>query len=145
MLLQAKIEAEFISAFKAKDTVKKDTLGIVKSKISEWLKAHPTVAISDGDIVTILASEIKKRNQTIDMYSTQLDNEQAKANMAKEQLEIYILQSFLPQQLSDEEIKIEIENVKATSPAKLMPAIMQHFSKNFKGRYDNKHLQTLIA
>jgi uncharacterized protein YqeY len=144
MTLQAKIEVEFISAFKAKETIKKDTLGIVKSKISEWAKANPEKIISDTDVVTILASEIKKRNQTIDMYSTQLNNEQAKANMAKEQVELYILQSFLPQQLTEEQILAEIEAIKATNPAKLMPAVMQHFSKNFKGQYDNKQLQTLI-
>lgn len=142
-MLKTKIEAAYIVAFKERDTVKKNTLGIVKSKITEWSKINLGKEISDSDITGILTSEIKKRNQTVEMYADQF-NEQALENKARELKEIDILREFLPIQMTETEIVAEIEKVKATNPTKLMPAVMQHFSKNFKGQYDNKVLQYLI-
>lgn len=142
-MIKIKIEAEFLTAFKNRDIVRKNTLGIVKSKMTEWSKTNPGKEISNSDITSILSSEIKKRNQTIEMYAGQF-NEQALENKARELKEIDILREFLPTQMTEAEIVAEIEKIKATNPSKLMPTVMQHFSKNFKGQYDNKILQSLI-
>jgi uncharacterized protein YqeY len=142
-MLQQKIEAAYIAAFKAKDIVQKNILSIVKSKITEWTKLNPGKELSDVDVIGIVSSEIKKCNQTVDACR---GAETVSAVNALQQglREIEILTTFLPAQLTEADIVAEIEAIKATNPARLMPAVMQHFSKNFKGQYDAKLLQSLI-
>lgn len=142
-ILKAIVERDFMTAYKMKQEEVKNTLKLLKSAISTWEKANPGKETTDEVVVTIIGSEIKKRNQAIDAYSKSNDLV-AQANMAKEQAELYILQKYMPQPLTDEEITNEIETVKATNPERLMPAVMQHFSKNFKGRYDARYVQSLI-
>lgn len=141
------IEKSFVEAFKAKDMVKKNTLGIVKSRISEWKsdKKNTGKEILDVDIITILSSEVKKRNQAIDMYNSN-GSETAKTNAQKEQVELDILKLYLPTQMSEQEIfeKIQDVFVNLNPGEQLTPNVMKHFNSNFKGQFDNKQLQTIL-
>jgi uncharacterized protein YqeY len=145
-MLQERIEREFIEAFKAKDMTKKNTLGILKSRISEWKadKKNTGKEIADDDILGILTSEVKKRVQAIDMYKTNT-SDVAQTNMANEIAEKTILETFLPSQMNDVEIMTEILKVKTSlAMGPLVGNVMKHFNTNFKGRYDNKKLQELL-
>jgi hypothetical protein len=144
-MLNKRIEESFLEAYKAKDSIKKNTLGIVKSRISEWKadKKNAGKEISDQDIISILSSEVKKRNQAIDLYA-QNASTSAQEHITAELQEIGVLKAFLPTQMTNEEMVAEIEKVKATSPDRLIAAVMQHFNKNFKGSFDNKQLQDLL-
>ena len=77
------------------------------------------------------------------MYATNL-SDAAQTNMVNEIAEKTILETYLPAQLSDEDIRHEILEIKEQNPPNLMGAVMQHFNKNFKGQYDNKKLQELL-
>lgn len=145
-MLKEQIEADFIKAFKERNTVKKNTLGILKSRITEWKanKSNLGKEITDADIITIVASEVKKRNQAIEVYKTAIGSLLALDNIAQEEHELLVLQSYLPTQLSDEDIKHEILEIKSQTPPNLMAAVMQHFNKNFKGQFDNKKLQEIL-
>lgn len=141
------IEAEFIKAFKEKDILKKNLLGIIKSRVSEWKadKRNTGKNFSNESLMDVLGSEVKKINQTLDAYKNQdqSDDKVLKAVFGLNR-ELEILKSFMPQQMTEEEIKSEIDKVAATNPDKLMPAVMKYFNENFKGKYDNKTLQSLL-
>lgn len=146
-MLQKQIEKEFIEAYKAKEVLKKNTLGILKSKITEWKasKGNANKEILDNDIISIIASEVKKRNQAIEIYKTN-SSDIAIENAEKEEAELVILMQYLPKQMSTDEIIIEIDFIKAklAEGARLMPVVMKHFNENFKGQFDNKKLQELL-
>lgn len=144
-MLNKIIEQAFLEAYKAKDTIRKNTLGIIKSRISEWKadKKNTGKEISDQDIISILSSEVKKRNQAIDLYSKN-ESDTAQKHIESELQEISILKAFLPKQMTSDEMAAEIDKVKATNPERLIAAVMQHFNKNFKGSFDNKELQDLL-
>lgn len=143
--MKQRIEADFVAAFKAKDMVKKNTLGLVKTAISNWGadKKNSGKEITDADIIGIITSEIKKRNQAIDIYKT---NPALQGQMDAEQAEIDILKQYLPVQMTQEEMLAEINNIKSglVSTDKLVPVVMGHFNKLFKGKFDNKALQELL-
>ena len=146
-MLKQTIEADFITAYKAKETLKKNTLGLVKSRMSEWAadKKNTGKEILEMDIIDILNSEVKKRNQAIEMYQTN-GTESALENAAKEKEELVILKFYLPTQMTEEAIRTEISTIKAqlAEPGKLMQMVMKHFNSNYKGQFDNKQLQELL-
>lgn len=141
-MLKTTIEKDFITAFKAKDAVKKNTLGILKTAITNSEKAAPGKEITDEVIFGIIASEIKKRNQTLDLISGKDMTE----TVTILNTEIEVLNSYLPAQMTDEEMTIEINKIVLTIPAgqNAMGVVMKHFNTNFKGKYDNKRLKDLI-
>jgi len=145
-MLKDKIDKDFIEAFKAKNTVKKNTLGILKSRMTEWKAEKKNLGkeIADEDIISIITSEVKKRNQAIELYISS-HSEQGDVNAEKEQTELNILLTYLPKQLNDVEIMTEILKVKKNiAEGPLIANVMKHFNTNFKGKFDNKKLQELI-
>lgn len=146
-MLKQTIEADFITAYKAKETLKKNTLGLVKSRMSEWAadKKNTGKEITEIDIIDILNSEVKKRNQAIEMYVTN-GSESALENAAKEKEELGILKFYLPTQMTQEAIETEIVSIRKqlAEPSKLMQMVMKHFNSNYKGQFDNKQLQEIL-
>lgn len=137
--MKQKIEKDFIEAFKIKNIVKKDTLGLLKTRISEWEKKNPGIEITQSDIETIVISEVKKRNQAIDILKTN-PSESAKLNMGRESYEIGILTQYLPKQMSIEELSTELITLKTENPNITQSQIMGYFNKTFKGKFNNKIL-----
>lgn len=143
-MLKETIEKDFITAFKEKDALKKNTLGILKSEITKTEKGGTVKEITDEVIFGILASEIKKRNQTIVMITGKSGMEDTLDVLGKE---IVILQAYLPAQMSETEMTIEINKILAipdNAGKNVMGLIMKEFANNFKGKYDNKKLKELI-
>jgi len=143
--MKERIQDEFIVAFKEKDFLKKDTLGILKTKISEWEKKNPNKNISTEDIYSLIGSEIKKREQAIELYN-QNNSKQAKLNSERETKELEILKTFLPTQMSEQEILEKVNElmlVKADG-VKPMQYLMSYFNQNLKGKFDNKILLKII-
>lgn len=148
-MLKTKIELDFIEAFKHRDTLKKNTLGILKTAMSNWAtdKKNAGKEISDADIINILSSEVKKRKQTLELYADAAVKDAAMLeNIANEEKELAILMEYLPPQMTEEEMLTEINNLKKglVSTDKLIPVVMGHFNKLFKGQFDNKKLQELL-
>lgn len=142
--MKQQIEKDFIEAFKTKNIVKKDTLGLLKTRISEWEKKNPGIEITQTDIEIIIKSEIKKRNQAIDILKTN-PSEQAKLNLDRENDELNVLTQYLPKQMSAEELSTELETLKAGNPNITQPQIMGYFNKTFKGKFDNKVLMGILS
>lgn len=148
-MLQERIANEFLIAFKGKDILKKDTLNILKARISAWKssKENAKKELTDNEIINLINSEIKKRNQAIEIYKS---NPAASANLEKEEKEKAILQTLLPEQMSEGEIlsyisKIATEMKEAEQPiSMLLPNTMKYFNSNFKGQFDNQQVLNLV-
>lgn len=107
--------------------------------------------LSDDEIISVLFSEIKKRKDAIALY--QQGNRHELAD--KEKKEIVILQKYLPEQLSQEELKKIIqESINSTGakemkdPSKnsgqVMGKIMADLAPKVKGKADNSKISKIV-
>lgn len=99
--------------------------------------------LTDDEIVNVISSEVKKRKDAIALYLQ--GNRQELAD--KEKIEIDILQKYLPEQLSVEELKKlvaqSISNVGAKE-VKDMGKIIQDLAPKVKGKADNSEISKIV-
>ena len=137
--LMDKIEEEYNKSLKEKNTIKTKTLRLVKSAVKdkeiELRSSDKSLKISEEDILKLLQNLIKKRNESIEMY-----NKGGRKNLAEEELkEIDVIKFFLPMQLSEEETKVIIEEIKKSenlSSVKDMGKLMNIIKSKYSGQID---------
>lgn len=143
MDLKSKLNQDLKEAMKAKDEVKLRTVRMLLAAIRnfEVEKMRPA---TDEEIFQIMSKEIKKRQEAIEMYEKGNRQDLAQA----ERLEVQIIQSYMPQQMSEEEIrelaKRIITELGLSSPKDVgtaMKAIMPHV----KGRADGKLVNRIVS
>jgi uncharacterized protein YqeY len=100
MTIAAKIQTDIITAMKAKDEHKLTTLRMVKSalKNKEIDKREP---LTDAEEAQILTTLLKQRRESIESFTKGGRPELA----AKEQVEIGMIEGYLPQAASEEQIR----------------------------------------
>ena len=104
--------------------------------------------LNDDQILAVISSELKKRKEAIEMFG-----EGSRQDLVeKEEAEIEILSSYLPPQLSEEEIKETlaqvIEEVSASSPkdlGKVMKSAMVKLAGRADGREVNRLARELLS
>ncbi len=104
MSLKNQIEEKLNKALKEKDKNVYPTLRLIVSAIKDAEIANRTKekkGISDGDIVGILKKMVKQRNESCEVYKKAGRSEL----LSNEQKEIEIINTFLPNQLNEEETK----------------------------------------
>ena len=99
--------------------------------------------VSGEDEIKLLQKLVKQRKESLEIYQTQSREDLAKG----EKEEIAVIEKYLPQQLSEAEIKAGIEQiitqVGATTAADL-GKVMGAASKHFAGKADNKTVSALV-
>lgn len=142
MSLFKQIQADVISAMKSGETMRRDTLRMVVAAIKN--KAIDAGGdrgdVDDKVVMDALLSAVKSRKDSVEQYESAGREELA----AQERAEIEIIQTYLPQALTEDEtealVKATIEEVGATSKkdlGKVMKAIMA----THKGRVEGKLIQ----
>ncbi|MGK7894625.1 MAG: GatB/YqeY domain-containing protein [Xenococcus sp. (in: cyanobacteria)] len=134
------------TAMKAKDKVKLETVRSIKKAILEKeveLRPSGQETLTPEQELAILSQQAKQRRDSIEQYQ-----KGGREDLAdKEAQELAIIETYLPPQLSDEELeeivtKI-IADVGATSP-KDMGKVMGVAMKELKGKTDGKKVQALV-
>ncbi len=143
MTLKDKINNDLKEAMKSQDKVRLNTIRSIRALILEFEKSGIVKELSSEDEIKMLSSAAKKRRDSIEQYSNAGRTDLAE----KESQELEIIQSYLPKQLSSEEILIKIKEIAneigAVSKAdfgKLMPAAM----KNLKGLADGNEIRKIV-
>ena len=139
MDLRTQIDEKYKSAFKLKNIDEINTLRLIRNAIKnkdiESRSSNNMDPINDQQILNILQSMVKQRRDSIESFKTASRNDL----INKERKEIEIINTFLPKQLTNEEIKkiIEkyIEDFNLTS-LKQMGLIMNHLKSNYAGVID---------
>ena len=117
-----------IEAMKAHDSAARSAYSAVISRYQLLKAQDPEKEIPDADVLGIIQKVAKELEEEKASYVAAHRPEQAE-EVAKEQA---CLAKFVPAQLTEEEIR----KIIATLPDHSMPAIMKHFSANYKGRVD---------
>ena len=143
MTLKEKIDNDLKDALKKGDKVRLQTVRSVRALILEFEKSGKGEKITPDVEIQLLTSASKKRKESIEQF-----NNAGRTDLAdKEKAELEIIQSYLPKQLSEEEIKEEIKKIASEIGAskkedfpKLMPAAI----KALKGKADGKVIKNIV-
>lgn len=125
-------------AMKARDSARLSTIRLIQSAIKDQDIAQRTAgkeALSDGDIMQLMAKLIKQREESAKIYETNARPELAE----KERQEIAAISAFMPEQLSDEKIR-EIVSALITelgaAGIKDMGKVIAALRANYAGQMD---------
>ena len=132
MALKDQIIADMTAAMKAKDAARTSTLRMLKAAIMNREKEGGD-ALTDEDVTKLLRSQMKQRRDSVEQY--QKGGRQDLVD--KEQAELAIIETYLPQGASQEEIDAAVANAigeTGASSMKDMGAVMKAAMANLAGR-----------
>jgi uncharacterized protein YqeY len=135
-MLLDRINSDLHASVLASDVLRRDTLRMLVSELN-YKKIEVQKDLSDADVVSVLQKEVKKRNEAILSWEASGRTESAD----KERQELAILQTYLPAQMSEEEIKQEIERLNLP---KDFASAMKIVAPHFKGRADGKLVAKIV-
>jgi uncharacterized protein YqeY len=145
--LKETLQESFVVALKAKDETAKSAISGVKAKITEAEKTNGNKELSDQEVIKVIAKAIKQRRESQEIYEKAGREELAK----KECDEACVLESFMPKQMSPQEITdalIEIMqgfSVVITNPNAFTGKTIGEFNKRYPGRADIGTVKMLLA
>lgn len=144
MNLETRIMDELKTAMKAKDEVALRTLRAIKAAILvEKTAEGASGELSEADEMKMLQKMAKQRRDSLDIFSTQ-----GRADLAvKEEEELRVIERFLPQQLSEDDLRAELQTVisqvGASGPGD-MGKVMGAATKALAGRADGKAVSAMV-
>ena len=141
MSLKEKLLSNMKEAMKSKDSVK---LGTVRSVISAVKNQEIDLKkeLSEEEILTIVSREVKKRKEAAVLYEKGNRPELKE----KEIQEMKILQTYLPEQVSEKDLRRRIQEVIDETGAEGMKdfgKVMKTLVPEFKGKADNSLIKEL--
>ncbi|EAI3515872.1 TPA: GatB/YqeY domain-containing protein [Campylobacter coli] len=142
MTLKEQILNDIKEAMKQKDDFKRDTLRTLNAAFKQ-VEVDERIELDDERILKIITSEIKKRKDAIELYSKGGREDLAQ----KEQEEITLFESYLPQQLSDEELQTALKELitnLGVSSLKDQGLVMKEAKAKFGARVDGKRLNVTL-
>jgi uncharacterized protein YqeY len=132
-----------IDAMRAHDALRRDVLRMAEAAVyAVEKKEHRD--LSDDEVVGILTREVKTRRESVEAFRAGGREDLA----TKEEAEIAILSTFLPEQLSDDEIRALVDEAIAqtgASSARDLGRVMGAVSPRTRGRADGKRVSELVA
>jgi len=137
MKLKEKINADYMTAFRAKNTTAKNLLSVIKGEIQTTEKNTGVENMSDEDVVKILKKTVKSLKETNTSFPS-----------AQTAEELFIAESYLPKQMSEEEVKVAVDEIiasmKTTLTAKEMGKVMGQFNSKYAGLADGKLVSQVV-
>jgi uncharacterized protein YqeY len=145
--LKQKLSDDLKQAMRSGDTLKRNTIRMLMAASNNAEIARQT-KLEDNDILGVIAKEVRQRRESIEAFKQ--GNRQDLVD--KEEAELVILQGYLPQQLTRDEIveavRKVIAEVEATGPGdkgKVMPKLMAQLKGQADGREINEVVSELLG
>lgn len=146
MSLEKKINDDIKTAMIAKDKAKLDALRAIKSELliaKTGKDQNESGEIPESVELQLLQKLAKQRKESAETYK-----EQGRQDLADSELfQLEIIESYMPEQLSDEEIKAGVQEIikeTGASSMKDMGDVMKVASKKFEGKADNKKISEIV-
>lgn len=142
-MLKDLVNENLIKAMKARDDVTLRTLRMLKSAIMKYEVSFKDAVANDEVVMDLLQKEAKSRKDSIEQFRRGNREDLAGA----EEAELLVLQSYLPQQLEEEELRAIVAETIVASGAKT-PAeigkVMVLLMPKVKGRADGSLVNSLV-
>lgn len=143
MNLKEKINADLLSAMKAKEEIKLGALRMLKASIMKFeVSGDKKMEATDENVLQIIGKEVKQRKDSIEAYRKGSREDLA----VKEEAEMKILQMYLPEQMSEDELKTLISRTISQTGAtvKDFGKIMGTVMAQAKGKADGQMVTRLV-
>ncbi|MCP2037196.1 GatB/YqeY domain-containing protein [Chryseobacterium sp. HSC-36S06] len=142
MSLELTISEAIKTAMKDKDKVALDSLRAVKSQIMLLKTEAKGAEVSTEQEIAILQRMIKQRKDSYEQFTAQ-----NRADLAEvEEAQMKVIEKFLPQQLSSEELETEMKKIIAETgaqSAKDLGKVMGMAGKSLAGKSDGKSISEM--
>ena len=142
MSLQSEISAALKDAMRAKDEAKLASLRLVLTAIKNREK-EVRRSLEDSEIISLISTQIKQRKESIDHYRKAGRDDLVKA----EESELQILQGYMPEELSAEEMSQALDEVISEVGAvsiKDMGKVMKAAMAKLAGRADGRVINEMV-
>ena len=142
MSLKERLMADLKDAMKNKDKLRKDVITMVRAAIKQK-EVDERVELDDSDILDIVSKQLKEKKSSIDEFKK--GNREDLVKQTNDEIEILL--KYLPEQLSDEELKEIIKKVideNEITSMKDIGKLMKNVMPLIKGKADGKQVN-LIA
>lgn len=139
--MKNRLNEDLKSAMKNKETLRLNTIRLVKKYIQELETSvgHNGDA-TDAEVLKIINKLVKQGKDAAEQYKsagrTDIYNE--------EMQQVAVLELYLPKQLSDDEISIEIDKVMLETGSNNMGVLMKELNTRLAGRADGKTISRIL-
>ena len=142
MTLKAQITEDMKTAMRAKDSTRLGTIRLLLAAIKQR-EVDERIELSDADVIAVIEKMLKQRRDSITAYESA-----KRADLADiEKAEVVVLQTYLPKQLTDDEVAALLEQVVADTEAvdmKDMGKVMAAIKPLVAGKADMAKVSGLI-
>ena len=144
MGLKEKLQSDLTDAIRSKDGVKSGTIRMLLAAITnEEVAGKSARVLTDADVITVLSREAKKRREAVEAYTNAKRDDLAN----KEKDEAAVIALYLPEQLSEADIKKliadAIAETNASGPAG-MGLVMKVLQPKIAGKADGGVVSSLV-
>ena len=138
IMINDEIKKANVQAMKDKDTIARSIYSVVlnKTMLEGIKKREKGEELTDLDVIQILQKTIKELTEEKENYIKIGNN--SEADILAKQIEI--VSAYLPQMMSEDEIK----NVINSLEDKTIPFVMKHFKANYAGKCDMRLVQEVL-
>ena len=142
MTLKAQISEDMKNAMRAKDSARLGTIRLLQAAIKQR-EVDERIELDDSNVIAVIEKMLKQRRDSIAAYESANRNDLADV----EKFEVSVLQTYLPQQLTEDEVKDILEKVVVETGAagiKDMSKVMAAIKPLVAGRADMGKISGLI-
>ncbi|MEI6896234.1 MAG: GatB/YqeY domain-containing protein [Psychromonas sp.] len=142
MSLKVRLKEQQILAMRAKDKIRLGTIRMLLAAIKQ-IEIDERIELDNDAVTAVVVKSVKQRKDSI----TQFEKADRTDLVDIEKAELAILQEFLPQPLTSEEVKALIEQAIASTGASGMQdmgKVMGMLKKDISGRADMGEVSTLV-
>lgn len=144
LMLLDTLQLDLASAQKNRDQVKIDTLrflmGAIRNLEIEKYPPSKSGSLTDEDVISTIKKQVKTHRESIEMFG--------KANrqdlVDREKAELGILQSYLPPEMSEEELKSKLLAIKTSNPGADFGTLMKLAMSELKGAADGSLVSRIL-
>jgi uncharacterized protein YqeY len=141
--LTEKVRADMTEAMKAQQKERLSTLRMLQSALKNE-QINVGHELSDEEAMSVIRKAVKQRQDSIEQYTNAGRTELAD----KERSELDLLRTYLPAELSAEELESGIQEIIASTGAtskKDLGRVMKEATARYKGRVDGKKVQEVVS
>jgi uncharacterized protein len=142
MTLKAQITEDMKTAMRAKDSTRLGTIRLLQAAIKQR-EVDERIELNDADVIAVIEKMLKQRRDSITAYESANRTDLADIEKA----EVMVLQTYLPKQLTDDEVAALLEQVVADTEAvdmKDMGKVMAAIKPLVAGKADMAKISGLI-
>lgn len=133
------IQSQLKDAMRARDTVKLETLRYILSEL-KYESIEKQRDLSDDEASAVLAREVKKRKDAIELFH----NSGREELVSEEQAKLAFITSFLPEQVDEATVTTIVDEVIASIGKDNMGMVMKEVMNRLRGKADGRMVSTIV-